>query len=272
MHSLHFGAQAGSLTDLSGDTYGLLVEPGAIGFGPTPQTSIAQTPGRDGGHIYNTRYSGRTATIPIRVEGDSAADLKTKLDAVAYFLRASRGNGYYKLDSFDDRLFYGRLDGRLDFDFYGPRMARATLQLISPEAFLYAATETTQTETISASPTTFDVPNGGADVAGTAPASPVWIIKNTAGSTSGAITFESLTRSEVFNTTTGLGNNHWARLDVARGILERSTDSGANWSAWMTARGNYTDIPRLSPQTSNSIRITGITAGEVVCTYRARFL
>lgn len=270
-NSLHFGLSAGSLTDLSANTYGLLVEPHGFPWSPEPQISAVTMPGRDGAHLYGTRFAGRRATIPIRVEGDSTADLKSKMDAVARKLNSANGNGWWKLDSLSDRMFYGRVAGAIEFVPAGPRMARATLQLLSPEAFLYDVTEVTQTETISGTPTTFDVKDGSAVVDGTAVACPVWTIHNTAGSTSGVITLESLTRGEVFTTNTGIPNAWYARIDAARLMLEWSPD-GSTWVPWMTARGSSVDIPKLSPGVSNSLRITGLSGGTVAAVYRPRYL
>lgn len=270
-NSLHFGLSAGSLTDLSSSTYGVLVEQHSFPWSCEPQISAVAMPGRDGAHIYGTRFAGRRAAIPIRVEGSSTADLIAKMDAIALRLNSANGDGWWKLDSLSDRLFYGRVAGGIDFTPSGPRMARAVLHLVSPEAFLYGVNEITQTETISGTPTTFDVKDSAAVVEGTAVACPVWTIRNTSGSTSSAITFESVTRGEVFTTNTGIPNAWYARIDGARMILEWSPDN-STWSTWMTARGSSTDIPKLSPGVSNSIRITGLSGGTVTAAYRPRYL
>lgn len=271
MSTLHFGTSASSLADLSANQYGLSVEGDRLTWMAAPQLSFTDTPGRDGAHIYGSRYAGRRFSIPIRVEGDDADDLRNKLDAIAYKLRPGQGNGYWKLDAVPDRLAFGRIGAAVEFQTFGARLARGVLQIVCPDAFLHSTTETVQTVTVSGSPQAFNVTASGV-APGTAPASPVWVVKNTSGGASGALTLANSTTGESVSTSAGIANGHWLRFDAVRKIIERSTDSGGSWASFMAYRGSARNIPGLNPQVQNACTLTGLTGGEITITYRARFL
>jgi phage-related protein len=269
--SLHFGLSASLLTDLSANQYGLKVEQGEMPWAADPQLNLVDLPGRDGGHVYGSHYGTRRITIPVRVEGDDAADLRDKMDSIMWLLRSSRGNAYWKLDSLPDRLAYGRLGAGVVFRPSGPRLARGVLQVVCPSAFLLSTTETVQTVSVAASPKSFNVQAADA-VEGTAPAAPVWVVKNTSGGTSSALTLENVTTAEKVSTSTGIANGAWLRFDADRMTIEKSVDSGANWTSFMAFRGTYKNIPLLVPGQVNSCVLTGLTAGSIEITYRARYL
>ena len=224
-----------------------------------------------GGVAFANGFHARVLSIPAIIIGSSRSDLASKVDAVMALLNPELGLQYLKFDAESDRAWRGSVSGRISRKPKGIVAVEITIPWTCVESAAYSTTETSQTITINANPKTFAVPAAGS-VAGSAYALPTWVVKNTSGGTSGALTLQNTTTGEKVSTTAGIANGTWLRFDAARQILETSTDSGSTWAAAMSNRGSYRNIPRLKPGASNSLTLTGLSSGSVVATYRARYL
>lgn len=270
-NSVHFGTTAGSLTDLSGSSYGVTVETSQISGMPDVQSSVASLPGSNGALLYGRVFGPRTIDMTLRVVGSDADDLQEKIDNILYTIDPRRGAGWWKFDHQNDRIWNGSVIRGFGAVVRGPRMARLPLQIQLASALAYGADETTQTVTVSGNPQAFSVPGSGV-LGGTANAEPVWLVKNTSGGASSALALTNSSTGETVSTSVGIANGHWLRFDRARQIIERSTDSGVSWTSFMSSRGTSRNIPALAAKQGNSCALTGLTGGEIVITYRTRFI
>jgi hypothetical protein len=270
-NSVHFGTTAGSLTDLSGSSYGVTVETTEVSGMPDVQASVSGLPGSNGALVYGRGFGPRTIDATLRVVGNDAANLQGKIDNILYLIDPRRGVGWWKFDHQADRIWNGAVVRGFGSVVRGNRMARLPLQIQLASALAYGVDETTQTVTVSGSPQAFSVPGSGV-LGGTASAEPVWLVKNTSGSTSGVLTLANSSTAETVSTSVGIANGHWLRFDRARQIIERSTDSGVSWTSFMSSRGAQRNIPTLAAKQGNSCALTGLTGGEIVITYRTRFI
>lgn len=269
-NSMYIGASPSTFIDLS--TYGVVVSDGTGPAMAAAQFDAQVLPGLDGGAQYSNQFGLRRWTIEAWVFGDDYDDTRENLDTVLRLLNPQSGDRYLKLDAQSDRCWLGRVCGEIGREPRGMQAIRLTIPWQCSRALAYSTTETTHTTTVNSDPEAWDEAGTGVAVEGTGYAQPVWVVKNTSGGTSSALVLQNTTTGEIVSTNTGLPNGHWARFDGERQIIEKSSDSGATWSAWMTARGSYRNIPRLQPGAVNAMTLTGLSAGSVVCTYRARYL
>jgi len=268
-YSVHVGSDPTSLTDLGGATYGLTVLRHAPVWMAAPQGHGNDLPGLDGGYSDGLTLRAVEMTVPCIVRASTAAALRTQLDAVLPLISPRSGDQWWKFDWQSDRLRYGRVWDVVQGASM-PNLARLDLTLRLSDACAYSTTSTSQTLTVSSTPQTLTIPATGS-VAGSADARPVWVIKNTSGSESSALTLTSSTTSESISLA-ALPNGYWYRLDLPRQIVERSSNSGSTWSTFYSGVGSATQIPRLEAGSSNSLTLSGLSSGSVVVTYRARYL
>ena len=270
-NAIHIGASIASLTDLGGASYGLVLLRGErVGLSGA-QIDLGELPGFDGGYAMVNGSRLRQMVLPCLVSGSSHSDALSKVESVVALLNPALGSQYLKLDSESDRAWLGKVGGEISKKPRGIAAFELSIPWVCEHAHAYSTSETVQSETVSSDPEAANVPASGV-VAGSAYAYPVWVVKNTSGSDSDPLSLNNATTAETVSTSAGLANGAWARFDAARQIIEKSTDSGSSWSAWMTARGAYRAIPRLKPGVANSISLGGLSAGSLVCTYRARYL
>ena len=272
-NSIHVGTDPASLTDLSGASYGVTLLKTAWPWMATPSTILQNLPERDGGSILVNSFRMRSVSFPLRIEGTSNSDLLSKIEEIHKLIDPRLGLIYVKADVWSDRLFYGRFSGPWQAGYRGQLVTTVTAPFTSQWAETLSTTETTQTETVSASPEAFTVPAAGT-VDGSGPALPQWIIKNTSGSASGAIKITNGTTAETFSlpTTASIPNGTWLRLDRERWTVETSTDSGSTWTAAPSLVGAGKNIPRINPGVSNSCTLTNLSSGSIDIVYRARFI
>jgi len=274
-YSFHFGTALGSLTDLSGSDYNVSVFADDNPIMPELGIGTYDIPQLDSQRLYTAKAQSRTISIPCVIRGTSEANLRTRLDNMLDLIMLGNVSGYLKLDTFDTRIWHGRFVGRSDEKRHGANNMLFTLSFQCEDMYSYATSLTTQTIAISSNPQTFIVPGtSGTTVAGTADPTPVWVVKNTSGSTSGALTLANTTSSETINTTAGIVNGAWIRFDYDRQIVEWTDDGGVTWyaSTAMALIGTNPNIPRLVHGVSNSVTLTGLASGSVVLTYYARYI
>jgi len=272
-YSFHFGSTIGSLTDLSGSDYNLSVFSDDNPIMPELMIGTYDIPNLDSQRLYTAKAQSRTIEIPCVIRGTSEANLRTRLDNMLDLIMLGNTSGYLKLDTFNTRIWYGRFVGRSSEKRHGGNNMLFTLSFQCEDMYSYATSLTTQTITISSDPQTFIVPaTSGTTVAGTADPTPVWVVKNTSGSASSALTLANATTSETINTVSGIANGVWLKFDYPRQIVEASSDSGSTYASVMSAVSTSTNIPKLLHGSSNSVTLTGLSAGSVVLTYYARYI
>ncbi len=272
-NSIHVGTDPASLTDLSGASYGVTLLKTAWPWMASPDAFLQNIPQRDGGSVLVNNFRMRAAAFPLRIAGTSNSDLLSKLESIHKLTDPRLGAIYVKADVWSDRLFYGRFTGPWSAGYRGQLVINVAAEFTNQWSELLSTTETTQTETVSASPEAFTVPAAGS-VAGSAPALPQWVIKNTSGGASGAIKLTNGTTAETFSlpTTASIPNGTWLRLDRERWTVETSTDSGSTWSDAPALVGTGKNIPRINPGVSNSCTLTNLSSGAIDIVYRARYI
>jgi len=271
-HSFSYSTDSGSTwTDCA--TYGLMVAsiPKWPFFG-----NLAGRAGdlyyADGGALHAEHFGISELTLNCVIRAADSTELATFRDNLRSILDPRLGDGWIKIDYQTDRFYVGRLMAGVDWEHLAMHAGQITLPFKLSKACAYASSETVQTIAVAASPQSFDVPDGSGEVVGgTAEVRPVWVIKNTSGGTSGALTLANATTGETFSTTAGIANGAWLRIDSERQHVEISTDSGVTWTTAMS-NVNSPWLPTLQPGVQNELTLTGLTAGSVVCTYRTRYL
>lgn len=260
-------------TDMSGSTYGCVLERDAWEILAAPQVyvqSVAQAYGGVGRH---GGFGSRNFSLPVVVIGTSRSDLLTKLDSIKTKLNPAQGEKQLKFDTFGDRYWNAILSGPIKQEFLGLVAARLALEFIAPDSRAYSTTTRSSPDfSITTNPQTMTVESGPTVVAGTADADCVWIIKNTSGGAVTSLTLNNTTKNEGVTWAGTLGNNEWLRITTSTGLVEKSTDSGANWTNVM---GNITGsfvLPTLKAGVANSMTLTGIGTATVTLTYTARYL
>lgn len=269
-NSIQIGAVLGSLTALSGGSYGVLHRRGERPGLPGPQVEVVNLPGRDGGVAQVNGTVVRRMELGLTVLGSSRADVLSKVEAVLALLNPSLGAQYLLIDCESDRAWRGVVTGEVKKTSRGLNAFDLDVPWTCTDASAYATTETTQTVTINSNPKTANAPAAGV-VAGSAYAYPTFVVKNTSGGTSSAITVENTTTGEKVSTSVGVANGTWLRFDAARQVIEQSSNSGASWTSFMAYRGSYRNVPRLKAGVANAIVVAGLSAGSLVITYRARY-
>lgn len=266
-NSAHFAG-----TDLSGTTYGLTVVGGSVSLGAPPRVQYQPVPFRNGGYDAGGFLEARTISFRAYVAGTSESDLASKIDALNRLLNTTSAQSL-RFDNFlSGRYWLVRLSSPIDSDFTGSSH-EFDLEFTAADPVAYSTTETTQTVSVSGSPTSATVPASGT-IGGSEYAEPVWLY--TAGGTETSILLQNTTTEETIKWNGSLSNTHKLRIDAARFTIEKSTDGGTTWTNYMSGRAANPDssvpiFPRLRHGVANAITLTGPTTGSLVVTYRERY-
>ena len=87
-----------------------------------------------------------------------------------------------------------------------------------------------------------------------------------------SVTLANSTTGETVTWTGALSSGHWLKFDTARGVIEKSTDSGGNWTnVNYGVSGSYQDV-RLKGGVQNTLVVTGVSSGTLTVTYTGRYL
>ncbi len=215
-------------------------------------------------------------TVECAMTASTAAAIWTQMDALRALLDPRAGERLLVLDfegatalSGAARGYYALLDGPIHPSYY-PRGCTFQLYFLVPTGKALAVTATTRTA-VDATATLYEPATAGQVAAGSTSAHPVWTLKNTGAAASG-VTMTNVTTGQVCRWTGALATGAWLRLDADRVLVERSTDSGTNWSV-VTSGLTAADRPlALRAGARNEITVTGLAAGTVDISYRAEYL
>ena len=254
--------------DLSGSTYGLTVIAAPIGLLSGPRLAVSDYGGRHGSAVQGTFRGPKRFTVRGRVRGSSRSDLLTKLAAIADVVDPSGGEKLLILDHYSGLAWYALIDGEISLDDESAQTAIVEFPWIVPSGYSVAPSETVQTVTVDESPEGFNAPASGV-VAGNLESAPVWKIRNTSGSTVTSVVLTNTTRTETATWSGVLTNNSYLRIDSDRCHVEKSTD-GTTWTNAMSGFASGSAFPKLTDGVANACVLTGLTAGTVTITYRAR--
>lgn len=267
-------------TDLA--TLGLNVQPYDEPWMPVPNLSKARPP-QGPAEFHGVNYQEGSIVLDCVVRGSSRADLHSKMDAIVLLLDPTLGNKRIDLDEIPDRFWYARLVSGIPAPQKGQMSTTFQLRFETVE-HAHSTAEDDDTFTIESSPDSFSVDSGGA-IGGTAPARPVWYIRNTSGGTlTNQIIFQNTTLSDPAWTwkATGVQNNRWLRIGSVNAAgrflytIDKSDGTGADATAetYSNVIQNYVsgNWPILKPNTQNSMTISGFPAGTVRWVYRDRFI
>ena len=149
------------------------------------------------------------------------------------------------------------------------------------EGYGYDTSATSSSATISANPTSFTI----ASPSGSAPATCVWYLRNTTGSSyTGTLKINSTTFGEYIEWAGTLASNYWLRVGSVDSdgrylyTLDTSTTGGSDPTvlSWSNAKTGITtnggDWPRLKIATSNTITVSGISSATLQYSYTPRYI
>ncbi len=233
---------------------------------PSPSTHGLEIPAMNGGYGYVGQYEPVELTLKCFVGAKSVAGVREKIDAIAAVLDSRKGDRVWKVDAWPDRYFVGMVwKGVGGTDISGSGADFEIVVRLS-QAFGFGVTPKEKTFFLQESPRVCAVDAVG----GTAEALPVWTICNVSTSPTDAVVLRHADTGEVVCMVDGLAAGEWVRFDRFRQCLETSMD-GETWVKDMRRLGAWVDIPELTPG-SNSIEVSGVPSGALVCWYRERYL
>jgi hypothetical protein len=263
-------------TDVGSSTYNvsLMGMPSTMGMADAKRAAVDRA--GDGVSAFVGGVKNQRLTIECAMTASTAAAVWTQMDALRALLDPRNGVQLLVLDvenatalSGAARGYYALLDGPI-YPVYYPRGCTFQLFFLVPDGVAVAATATTRTA-VDATAAVYEPASAAAVVAGSASAHPVWTVKNT-GDAVTAVTMTNVTTGQVCRWTGALATGAWLRLDADRVVVERSTDSGANWSV-VTSGLTAADKPlTLRAGVRNEITVATLTAGTVDISYRAEYL
>lgn len=266
--SMHYNA-----VDLSGSSYGLTVLEESFPLMAQPQVDVQGIAQWFGGMSRAPGFGPLTIPVKCVVTGSSASDLLSKLDALRYLLNPRNGEKTLRFDWLSTRYWKAVLANPGALSAVGVTWKQFDLVFVAADCRAYSTTDRSSPDfTVVATPHSMTVESGPTAVAGTAPCDPVWVIKNTSGGTVTTLTLNNSTTGESVTWTGSLANGNWLKVDIARGVVEKSTDSGANWTNAMGGVTGSFVLPTLSGGVANTVVLTGFSAATVVLTYTARYL
>lgn len=265
MSGLTFGG-----VDLGGSTYGvaLMGVPSTMHGMADAKRSAIDTAG-DGAVSFVGGVKNSRLTIECAITATSAAATRTQLDAVLGVLDPRKGVQLLSLAFDTTRSYYAILDGPVYPVFY-PAGCTFQLNFLLPDGMAVAASATSRTG-VDATATLYEPSSSSAVVAGNTAAHPVWLIKNTGDPVTG-LTMTNVTTGQVCVWTGLLATGAWLRLNADTILVERSTDSGTNWTTVTSGLSDADKPLTLRAGARNQITIATLTAGTVDLTYRAEYL
>lgn len=262
-------------TDMSGSTYGLLVERSPWDILAAPSVDVQEVAQWFGGVSHFGGYGPRALPVEAVCIGTSRSNLLTKLDAIKYKLDPVYGEKTIKFDAFSDRYWYGRLVAPIGMEFLGLDAARLKLSFVAPDSRAWSTSGRTSPDfTIASDPDDFTV-EAAAAVAGTARPECVWIVK--AGASATQVILANTTTNESVTWNGSLSNGHWLRITTGLSgwsvaPVEKSTDSGSSWASAMSGVTGSFVFPVLKPGAQNTVTVTGVSAGTLTLSYTPRYL
>lgn len=269
-NSMHFNS-----VDLSSATYGVTVEHRDLPLFPFVNVDETNLPYGFGGMSQGAYTESYPMAVPVTVIGSSAANLKTKLDALALLLYQRMDSlTTLKFDTSSDRYWNVRFKGISDAARKGVAV-QCTLNFAAPDPRAYATSATNQSAGITSNPDTVTVPADGV-VAGSAPADPVIYVRNSSGDTVSGVIVNNTTRSETLTFGGSLDDTYWLKIDCTPTTQRcyRSTNTGDDPTilTYTEVMGGVSgDFPLLDPGVANSFTVTALSAGTFKIVYRARY-
>lgn len=213
----------------------------------------------DGGFLKTSSW-----TVPCRIDSGDEDSCRATLETLCYVMQSqvdiplifdSRPQFYFMVSGMESA------SARWDSG-QGAIMVDLNFSLNDPTG--YAVDETEKVYTITTNPQTFSVLAGDLEIGSVAPW-PTWILNAAADCTAWTIT--NNTTGEAFNDTTDLANGHYRKLDSK--LMEKlHSAGGVNYTR--VNSGGSGPVPRLLPRVTNSITVSGLTAGTLTVKYRER--
>lgn len=261
-------------------SYGLYVRGASVRAGlPDIRTSTFDLGQQHGARVYGKYFKPRYYNLELAIVNKTQDTLMQAFDAIKTAMDPRNGVKLWIFDEDQDGIGATR-DRGVYAMVHGPfnevRLSTGnTFQanLIVPSGVTVATSATVQTLTISTTPETFYAPAAsGSTVNGNMEARPVWVIKNTSGSSS-ACWLKNITRDENMYIST-IANGEWIQIDTDKEWVRSSDDSGATWTHCETRLSSLSglEFPLLTAGVQNEIQTTTLDTGSVVATYRARWL
>jgi len=226
---------------------------------------------RDGGVVQGASLKPRYMNVEGVVLAHTRRDLQDNMDDIKAVLDPRNGSKLMSLDSWPDRGWYGVLNGPINAQPLGGSGLRVQLNFALVDGVAVSLTETTQTVSVDETPEGFNCTAAGV-VAGNEVTRPVWLVTNTAAGTITSVVLANTTRSETMTWTGSLAQNNILRIDSDRLHVEKSTDGGTTYTNNLLYTSAASEWPKLTGGVQNACTLTGVTAGSVVVTYRARWI
>lgn len=275
-HSFYFGGTAASPTGTSaiyfgGQSYGLTIVGEEMDFLLSTQSDVQDVPYGYGGASWGAHHPGKVFNLSCVLKGDNWEDVKAKIDAINLKLDLNR-LAALRFDMWNDRYWLARMTGRSK-PVICSGGAQFDLEFTAPDPRAYSTTETTQTVSLSSGTNTFSVPASGV-LAGTAEPDVVWLAKPTGSGSTNPLVLTNSTRDEALTYAAALSSSEWLRITASarQEKAEKTTDSGANYTASNASLQSGSRFPKLNPGVANSCTLTGCAgSGSLVITYRARY-
>ena len=249
--------------DFSGASYGASKVRGLIPWAAPVSAATTPIARGDGAVMAASTFGPRAIEFSVIVEGTSATDLKTKLDAIAVALN-ERADCVLKFDYISTRYWNARFLG-LDASLVNACTAQLALSFVASDPFAYAVTGSTDnsnTITLVAGDTVT------VTVGGTAFAYPTLVF--TANATITQVVIENDATDDRLEWTGTLASGDALRVNCdPRTLLVEKKPSGGEYAASMSGvEGRH---PYFLPNTDTDLIIYGFT-GTLDISWRNRFL
>lgn len=270
-NSFHFNG-----VDLSGSTYGLTVLKTDLPYISNTEVDVTNIPYSYGGVSNQSFLNAEDISFDAQITGTSAANLQTKLDALALlFFQRRQLETTLKFDALSDRYWKVRIVSRIPRSPRGLVDAVLPLNFVAPDPRAFSVSDTSQSESIVTDPDVFPFPAAG-NIAGTSQADPIWYIRNQTGGAVTSITLANAATSDTITWTGSLSSGFWLKINTDQRIqlVQESTASGSDPTA-LSFNDSMTGVtgtfPVFEAGQSNSMTVTGISTGTLRADYTVRF-
>lgn len=274
MASMSFGGLfddplGAGFTDLSGVNYGLEVINDLSELVVPFRHITEQVPYSTEAVAWGPVYEPRVLRYECLIRAANDAARRTQVRNLIGLL-VSNVDKSLRVDHINDQYWMVRTMKPSIPKWYTTEGVKFTLEFLARDGRAFSTTEVEETANLTGTGGTFNV-NAASNVPGNTKADPVWIFKNmTSGST--GITLLNNTTGETVTHSLAHSSSTWLKFDTRLRRAYISTDSGSVWTLSQRYL-NYGPFPRLSPGVQNSITVSGLVdGGDVVCTYRGRYL